>query len=330
MSRAPCAEKKWRCVVLKKALVLALLALSVAVLAGGAFAADKPLVVGFSQIGAESGWRTAETESVISAAKDLGIDLKFSDGQQKQENQIKAIRSFIAQGVDGILLAPVVETGWEPVLGEAKKANIPVILLDRGITVNDESLYVCKITSDFVFEGKEAAKWVIAETGGTANVVQLQGTPGASAATERQKGFEEGIKDAPGIKILESQTGDFTMELGKQVMEAFLKKYGKDINVVYAHNDDMGLGAIQAIKEAGFKPGEDIKIITVDATKAAFEAMVAGEMNAVVECNPLLGPLAFETLKKAIAGETLEKWIVQKDEVFTKDQAPSVIGDRKY
>jgi simple sugar transport system substrate-binding protein len=315
---------------MKKFLVFALLVSLVAAFAGVAAAADKALVVGFSQIGAESGWRTAETDSVVGAAKDLGIDLKFSDGQQKQENQIKAIRSFIAQGVDGILLAPVVETGWEPVLTEAKDAKIPVILLDRGITVNDESLYVCKITSDFIFEGREAAKWVVSEFGGKGNVAQLQGTPGASAATERQKGFEDELAKTPGIKILESQTGDFTMELGKQVMEAFLKKYGKDINIVYAHNDDMGLGAIQAIKEAGLKPGEDIKIITVDATKAAFEAMVAGEMNAVVECNPLLGPLAFETLKKVIAGESVDKWIVQKDELFTKDQAPSVIGSRKY
>ncbi|MDR1377011.1 MAG: ABC transporter substrate-binding protein [Synergistaceae bacterium] len=309
---------------------LCLLALLVFVFTGSALAADTPLVVGFSQIGAESGWRTAETESVISAVKELGIDLKFNDAQQKQENQIRAIRSFVAQGVDGILLAPVVETGWEPVLNEVKKANIPVILLDRGITVDDESLYVCKITSDFVFEGREAAKWVVQTLGGKGNVVQLQGTPGASAATERQKGFEEELAKTPDVKILESQTGDFTMELGKQVMEAFLKKYGTEINVVYAHNDDMGLGAVQAIKEAGLKPGEDIKIITVDATKAAFEAMVAGEVDAVVECNPLLGPLAYETLKKAIAGETLEKWIVQKDEVFTKDQAAAVIGSRKY
>jgi simple sugar transport system substrate-binding protein len=315
---------------LRKLWIFALLVSLVAAFAGMAAAAEKTLVVGFSQIGAESGWRTAETDSVISAAKELGIDLKFSDAQQKQENQIKAIRSFIAQGVDGILLAPVVETGWEPVLTEAQNAKIPVILLDRGITVNDDSLYVCKITSDFVFEGREAAKWVAKELGGKGSVVQLQGTPGASAATERQKGFEEEIAKTPDIKILESQTGDFTMELGKQVMEAFLKKYGKDINAVYAHNDDMGLGAIQAIKEAGLKPGEDIKIITVDATKAAFEAMVAGEMNAVVECNPLLGPLAYETLKKAIAGEKIDKWIVQKDELFTKDQAASVIGSRKY
>lgn len=298
--------------------------------AGCAFAADKPLVVGFAQIGAESGWRTAETESVVGTAKALGIDLKFSDAQQKQENQIKAIRSFIAQGVDGILLAPVVETGWEPVLNEAKKAKIPVILLDRGITTDDDSLYVCKITSDFVFEGREAAKWMAKALNGKGNVVQLQGTSGASAAIERQKGFEEEIAKTPGIKILESQSGDFTMELGKQVMEAFLKKYGKDINAVYAHNDDMALGAIQAIKEAGLKPGVDIKLISVDGTKAVFEAMKAGEMNAVVECNPLLGPLAFETLKKAIAGDKIDKWIVQKDEIFTQDQAASVLPTRKY
>lgn len=310
---------------------VAALACLCALLCGScAFGDDKPLVVGFAQIGAESGWRTAETDSVLSAAKELGIDLKFSDAQQKQENQIKAIRSFIAQGVDGILLAPVVETGWEPVLNEAKKAGIPVILLDRGIVTDDDSLYVCKITSDFVFEGREAAKWVAKELNGKGNVVQLQGTPGASAALERQKGFEEELAQHPDIKILESQTGDFTMELGKQVMEAFLKKYGKDIQVVYAHNDDMGLGAVQAIREAGFKPGTDIKVITIDATKHAFQAMVDGDINAVVECNPLLGPLAFETLKKAIAGTTLEKWIVQKDELFEMSQAAELIGLRKY
>src|SRR3982751_572422 len=188
-------------------------------------AAAKKLVVGFSQIGAESGWRTAETESIQAEAKKRGIDLRFSDAQQKQENQIKARRTFLAQRVDAIILAPVVETGWEPVLREAKRNKIPVVLVDRGIKVSDDSLYATLIASDFIAEGKMAAEWLAKKVDGKANIVELQGTPGAAPAIDRKKGFEEGISSQPGMKIIASQSGDFRRTGGKEVMEALLKKY---------------------------------------------------------------------------------------------------------
>ena len=315
---------------MKKILVATLMLATLAASVSFAAPKQKALVIGFSQIGAESGWRDAETASVKETAKDRGIDLKFSDAQGKQENQIKAIKSFIAQKVSGIVLAPVVETGWESVLQEAKKAGIPVVLVDRGIKVNDPSLYTTLIASDFIYEGGKAAEIVIKLTGGKGNIVELQGTTGASAAIDRQKGFAQGIANTPGLKIIKSQTGDFNRAGGKQVMEAFLKSDGDKINVVYAHNDDMALGAIQAIEEYGKKPGKDIYVVSIDGVKAAFEAMVAGKLNATVECNPLLGPQAFDAISRAISGETLPKWIKSIDNVYTMDQAASVINSRKY
>jgi len=190
----------------------------------------KTLTIGFSQIGAESSWRTAETQSIRGEAEKRGVDLKFSDAQQKQENQIKALNAFIAQGVDAIILAPVVETGWEPVLKRARQRNIPVILVDRGVSVSDESLYTTLIASDFVAEGRMAGEWLAEKTGGTANIVELQGTPGAAPAIDRKKGFEQAIANHPGMKIIKSQTGEFTRAKGKEVMEAFLKSGGEPID----------------------------------------------------------------------------------------------------
>jgi len=300
--------------------------------AGGVAEEDaaKQVTVGFSQIGAESAWRTAETESIRSEAQKRGVNLKFSDAQQKQENQIKAIRAFIAQKVDAIILAPVVETGWEPVLREAKAAGIPVILVDRGVKVSDEDLYATLIASDFVEEGRMAARWLVEKLGGRGNIVELQGTPGAAPAIDRKKGFEEVLKDYPDVKIIRSQSGDFTRAKGKEVMEAFLKASGGDIDAVYAHNDDMALGAIQAIEEAGLKPGEEILIVSIDGVRGAFEAMVAGKLNCTVECNPLLGPAAFDAVEKVLAGETLEKKTIVQDRLFDQSVAASVIGSRKY
>ncbi|WP_240647651.1 ABC transporter substrate-binding protein [Paenibacillus nanensis] len=294
--------------------------------------ADKKLVVGFAQIGAESGWRDAETDSIKETfGNDPAFELKFSDAQQKQENQIKAIRTFIAQKVDAIGLAPVVESGWETVLKEAKDAGIPVFLLDRGITKGNEDLYVSFIGSDFILEGQNAAKWMIDEFGQDAevNIVQLEGTVGASAANDRKKGFEDAIANLPGYKIVYSQTGDFTRAKGKEVMEAYLKK-DKNIQVVYAHNDDMALGAIQAIEEAGLKPGTDIKIIGVDGIKAAFEAIAAGKMNVTVECNPLLGPQLKQAILDYKAGKTLDKWIKSEEDVYFGQKAIDALPNRKY
>lgn len=292
--------------------------------------AGKKITVGFAQVGAESAWRTAETESIKVEAAKRGVNLKFSDAQGKQENQIRAIRSFIAQRVDAIILAPVVETGWGPVLQDAKRAKIPVVLVDRGIKVTDDSIYATLIASDFVEEGRMAAEWLAKKTGNKANIVELQGTPGAAPAIDRKKGFEQGISKHPGMKIIASQSGDFRRAQGKEVMEALIKKHGKDINAVYAHNDDMALGAIQAIEESGRKPGNDVIVLSIDGIKDAFEAMVEGKLNCSVECNPLLGPMAFDAVEKILAGEKLPKKTVVQDRVYDQSNAKDVIAARKY
>jgi galactofuranose transport system substrate-binding protein len=301
--------------------------------AGIAHAEDKQITLGFAQVGAESAWRTANTVSVKSAAKDAGINLKFSDAQQKQENQIKAIRSYIAQKVDVIAFSPVVESGWEPVLQEAKRAKIPVILTDRNIDVKDQSLYVTMIGSDFMEEGRRAGKWLedhYKNNPGPINIVELQGTVGSAPANDRHAGLIEVIKNDPKFKIIASQSGDFTLAGGKQVMEAFAKTYGNKINVVYAHNDDMALGAIQAMEEAGMKPGKDQAVVSFDATKGGFEAMIAGKMNVDVECSPLLGPQLMSAVKDVVAGKQLPKRIVTNETVFPMDVAAQTLPSRKY
>ncbi|MEU0155630.1 ABC transporter substrate-binding protein [Micromonospora fulviviridis] len=298
---------------------------------GGGGAGKDTITMGFAQVGAESGWRTANTKSVQESAKEAGIDLKFSDAQQKQENQIKAIRSYIQQKVDVIAFSPVVETGWDAVLLEAKRANIPVILTDRAVDSRDTSLYKTFLGSDFIEEGKKAGDWLVKESAGKSevNVVELQGTTGAAPAIDRKEGFAETIKAAPQIKVIASQTGDFTRSGGKQVMEAFLKSNPK-IDVVYAHNDDMGLGAIEAIEAAGKKPGVDIKIITVDAVKDGMQALSDGKINYIVECNPLLGPQLMDLAKKVVNGEQVPQRVVTEETTFTQEQAKTELPNRKY
>jgi simple sugar transport system substrate-binding protein len=299
---------------------------------GGSGSGGKPgeLTVGFSQIGAESAWRTAETESIRSEASARGVTLRFSDAQQKQENQIKALRAFVAQGVDAIILAPLVESGWEPVLREVKAAGIPVILVDRGVEVSDESLYATLIASDFVEEGRMAARWLAQATGGSARIAELKGTTGSAPAVDRERGFHEEIAAHPGMSVIRSQTADFTRSRGKEVMEAFLKAAPGEIDAVYAHNDDMALGAIQAIEEAGLGPGRDIRIVSIDGVRAAFEAMIAGRLNASVECNPLLGPAAFDALEKVLRGEEVPRHILIQDRLFDQASAAEEIANRKY
>jgi ABC-type sugar transport system substrate-binding protein len=294
---------------------------------------EEPIVLGFSQIGAESEWRTANTNSIKSAAEQAGIRLKFSDAQQKQENQIKALRSFIAQRVDVIAFSPVVETGWETVLREVKAANIPVILTDRAVDVTDDSLYVTFMGSDFVEEGRKAGRWLLENTRdrqGDINIVELQGTVGSAPANDRKSGFQEVIAADPRYKIIRSQTGDFTRAKGKEVMEAFLKAEGARIHVLYAHNDDMAIGAIQAIEEAGRKPGTDILIISIDAVRGAFEAMMAGKLNVTIECNPLLGPQLMSAVKDVVAGKPVPKRIVTEESIFPMETAKEVFPTRVY
>ena len=290
------------------------------------------ITLGFAQVGAESGWRTANTKSIQESAKTAGINLKFSDAQQKQENQIKAIRSYIQQKVDLIAFSPVVESGWDTVLKEAKDANIPVILTDRAIDSPDKTLYKTFLGSDFVLEGQEAAKWLIKDkeaATGDVNIVELQGTTGAAPANDRMSGFADLIKAESKFKIIASQTGDFTRSGGKQVMEAFLKSNPK-IDVVYAHNDDMALGAIEAIEAAGKVPGKDITIISVDATKDGMTAAADGKINFIVECNPLLGDQLMDLYNKVLASETVPERVVTVETTFDSEQAKAALPDRKY
>ncbi|MCM2397385.1 ABC transporter substrate-binding protein [Rhizobium sp. S95] len=288
-----------------------------------AMAAD--LTVGFSQIGSESGWRAAETSVTKAEAEKRGIDLKFADAQQKQENQIKAIRGFIAQGVDAILVAPVVATGWEAVLGEAKDAKIPVILLDRGVDASQD-LYLTSIASDQVEEGRVAGRWLTENVKDKdCKVVELQGTVGSTPAINRKKGFEEAIADHKNVSIARSQTGDFTRSKGKEVMEGFIKAEngGKGICAVYAHNDDMAVGAIQAIKDAGLKPGSDILVVSIDAVPDIFAAMAAGEANATVELTPNMAGPAFDALAAYLKdGKEPAKFIITESKLYTPADNP--------
>ncbi|MEO7414402.1 MAG: ABC transporter substrate-binding protein [Opitutaceae bacterium] len=295
-----------------------------------AAAEPKKMKVGFAQTGAESDWRTANTESIKSEAAKRGVDLKFSDGQGKQENQIRAVKSFITQGVDVIVIAPIVETGWEPVLREAQKAKIPVLLSDRSIATSDESLYLAFVGSDFYKEGQMAGEWLAKFSNGKGNIVELQGTPGSAPANERRKSFADAITKSPGLKIIDSQSGNFELSGGKQVMQAFLKKHGRNINIVYAHNDSMALGAIQAIEEAGLKPGKDITIVSIDAMRPAVQAVADGKLNCTVECNPLFGPLVFDLVQKIIAGEKVPKKMLNTDIVIDSANAALLLPNRKY
>jgi len=304
---------------------------------GGGAAAEGPkpideLVVGFAQVGAESGWRTANTKDIQASFEDAGIELKFSDAQQKQENQIKAIRSYIQQGVDYIAFSPVVETGWDAVLNEAKAAGIPVVLTDRAVDSKDTSLYVSFLGSDFIEEGKKAGLWVLDEYKDVTepvNIVQLEGTTGAAPAIDRAEGFADVIRQNPNLKVVASQTGDFTRAGGKQVMEAMLKS-NPDIDLVYAHNDDMGLGAIEAIEAAGLKPGEDIKIVTVDAVHDGMQALADGKINFIVECSPLLGKQLVDIIKTLNDGGSVEPRIITEETTFNQEQAIEALPDRQY
>jgi simple sugar transport system substrate-binding protein len=279
------------------------------------------LTIGFSQVGSESAWRTAFTEAVKAEAEARGIDLLFSDGQNQQENQIAALRSFIAQGVDAIILAPTVETGWDEVLQEAADNEIPVVIVDRNVTA-DRSLWVTRVSSDFVHEGRLAAAWLIQATAGKCKIAELKGTVGSSAALDRETGFNEMIAMFPDMEIILSQSGDFTRTGGKEVMESFLKSDQADeICAVWAHNDDMLIGATQAMKEAGLDPADDILTISVDAIPDIFKAMAEGDANATVELSPYMGGPAFDAVVAYLNGEELPDWVPVGGGIFFPDTA---------
>jgi galactofuranose transport system substrate-binding protein len=297
---------------------------------GGEGGGDGEMIVGFAQVGAESGWRTANTVSVQDTFAEAGIELKFSDGQGKQENQIKAIRSFIQQQVDIIILSPVVDTGWDTVLTEAKDAGIPVILSGRGVD-SPEDLWATFLGADFVIEGEKAGNWAVEEfaDADSVKVVELFGTTGSTPANDRAEGFLNIVGSDPKFEIIASQTGDFTRAGGKQVMEAFLQS-NPEIDLVYAHNDDMGLGAVEAIEAAGLTPGVDIKLVTVDAVKDGMVALSEGKLNFIVECSPLHGPQLLEIAQTLFEGGTVDRRIITEETTFTQEQAIEALPDRKY
>ena len=294
-------------------------------------AGAKIIKVGFSQVGSESGWRAANTKDIQATLTTAnGFDLKFSDAQQKQENQIQAIRSYIAQGVDVIAFSPVVESGWDAVLQEAKAAKIPVVLTDRAVDSKDTSLYRTFLGSDFVKEGTLVGEWVVKDSGDKEiNIVELQGTTGSAPANDRMAGFKEAIKGHANLKIIASQTGNFTRSEGKTVMEGFLSANPK-IDLLFAHNDDMGLGAMEAIEAAGKVPGKDIKIVTIDAVKDGMQALADGKFNFIAECSPLLGQQLADVIKQVMAGKTPQQRIITEETTFTQDQAKAALPTRKY
>jgi len=294
--------------------------------------ANSPIVVGFAQVGTESGWRIANTKSVINAAKEAGVELLYENAEQSQDKQIELIRQFIKKKVDVIAFSPKTETGWEEVLSEAKEAGIPVILSDREVNVSDDTLWTAYIGSDFREEGRRAARWLMqeAEEGRSYQVVELQGTAHSAPAVGRMQGFKEVIQTDQDFALLESLQGDFTKKKGKELMAAALKRHGSKINVVYSHNDDMALGAVEAIEDFGLRPGKDIMIISVDATKSALKALTIGKLNFAVECNALLGPQLMKAVKDLSEGKELPMKIITAEGVFTQESAKMALASREY
>jgi len=288
----------------------------------------KDMVMCFPQLGAESDWRTADTASFKSESSKDGFQLVFSDAQQKQENQISAIRACIQQSVSVIALPPVVEDGWDAVLTEAHNASIPVIIVDRSVSA-DASLYVSHIGSDMELEGKRAAAEFnkLLPNGGA--ILEVSGTTGSGAAVGRAKGFREALNS--NIKILDSQTGNFTRAEALPVVQAFLQKYkaGTDFQGIFFHNDDMGIGGIEALKAAGVKPG-DLKVVSVDGTRGGFQAMVDGWFQADVECNPLLGPQVADMALKIMNGQSVDKNVLTNETVYYPSNAAQLLPTRQY
>jgi len=304
-----------------------------------AASAASALTIGFAQTGSESDWRIAYSKDMQDEAKKEGIDLKFSDAQQKQENQLKAVRSFIAQKVDAIVIAPLVETGWTEVLKEAQAAKIPVFIADRSVD-SDPSLYVTRISADFTLEGRLAGAWLAAASKGFCNILEIQGTVGSAAAIDRKKGFELVMNLFPGMKIVKSQSGNFTTEEGKAVMEAYIKATKNltdpPICAVWAHNDGMQIGAIQAMKEAGLKPGKDVLMVSVDGVPAIFKAMMAGDANVSVELRSDIGKDIYAVVKDYLAGKrdfpkvagVNYPWVVIPSDVHTQADAAEMLKKR--
>ncbi len=300
---------------------------------------DDGIIVGFSQIGAESAWRTCNTRSVQDAAAERGVQLVYDNAEQKQENQIKALRSFIAYQVDVIVFVPIVKDGWDNVLQEARDAGIPVLVTDRKIDVEDQSLYAGFIGTDSLKEGRNAGLFVLDKfkdsrgpfdkTEEHINIVELYGTEGSSVALGRAEGFREVLDPHPEFQIIYSKSGDFLRSRGYELAVEFLEMH-EDIDVIYSHNDGMTLGVIEAMEERGLVPGTDIVIITIDAQQAAIDALRDGKVNCVIECNPKTGPEIIKLAERLAAGETIPRLQYVHEEVFYETDDLSLIEPRGY
>jgi ribose transport system substrate-binding protein len=300
---------------------VALPLLALAVVAGCARKEDDRFVVGFSQMESDNPWRLAQTKSLRDEAAKRGVDLVVTDAQGQTAKQVSDVEDLIARRVDMILLAPREYEGLAPALQAAKEADIPVILVDREAAGKVGEDYITFLGSNFIEQGQRAAEWLAKETNGQAKIVELSGTPGASVAADRAKGFREGIAKHPGMQIVASQTGNFSRATAQGVMQNIAQARGKEITAVYAHNDEMALGAIQALKAAGLRPGADVKIVSIDGERAALEAIEQGELGATVESNPRFGPVAFATIEKVRKGEKVEPKILITDRFFDKTNA---------
>ncbi|MER3555588.1 MAG: sugar ABC transporter substrate-binding protein [Meiothermus sp.] len=283
----------------------------------------KPTKVGFAQTESNNPWRIAQTKSMQDEAKKRGYQLVYTDAAGSAAKQVSDVRSMIAQKVDAIFLAPREEKPLAAAVLEAKKAGIPVILLDRNV---DQSLakpgvdYVTFIGSDFILEGQRVAEWLVKNAGGKTNIIELEGTTGSSPANDRKKGFDDVIAKHPEFKILASQSGDFARDKGRQVMETLLQA-NPNVNVVYAHNDEMAIGAIAALEAAGKKPGKDVLVLSIDGGKEAVQLVIDGKINYVVECNPRFGPKAFDTLEAYARGEQIPAKLINQDRDYTPENA---------
>lgn len=291
------------------------------------------IVMGFAQVGQESAFRLANTQSILEAAKEFNVKLYLEDANQSQEKQIEAVRKFIEMKVDVIVISPVVETGWDEVLMEAKEAGIPVVMSDREIDT-EADLVATYIGADFQEEGRRAMRWLrdnVPANGKEMKIMELKGNKGASPTVGRKEGFEEVLKENPEYRIVHSDYGDFTKEGGKRIVEEYLAEHGDwDIDIIFSHNDDMALGAIEALQDHGINPGVDVKIVSVDATKEAFEAMIDGTLNCAVECNPLLGAPLMKAVRDMMSGKEMPLRIITEEKVYDQTTAEQVIDERAY
>ena len=282
---------------------------------------EPTILLGFSQLGWESAWRLANSESIKAAAEQAGVSLMYENAEQKQDRHIKAIRSFIAYQVDVIAFSPIVETGWDNVLQEARDAGIPVLTTDRMVQTEDESLFAGFIGSDFYQEGVSAGEFLIekaAREGRTElNIVELSGTLDSTPMLQRAQGFRDAIAGHPGLRLIDSMSGDFLRPKGKECMKVLLERHDQ-IDVLYSHNDAMTLGAIAAMEEAGLVPGRDVIIITVDGEQAAIDLLKQGSINCVIECRPQIGDMVMELAKKLAAGEEIPRCTYSEERVFTE------------